>query len=200
MLDPLLVPLPESIVGERLRLKVLRAQHAQSLFDAAKESYEGLNQWYNGVLTKSDLTLAQTQVFIENCLADFYKRDFIQYGIFDLKDRLIGIGVIHHLDWTVPKGRIGYWVRASEQKKGYATEISNILTRFSFDKLSMKRLEIRTATENKGSAVIPQRLNYKHVALFEKNKTGNNGQIWDLDIWVRFDLEDLPNVKITYQS
>lgn len=174
---------------------------AKDLFAAAQESHAGLYKWYGGALTKRDLTLEKVRAYIRNGEEDFENRRFIQYGAFDnAKGRLIGLGSLHHIDWEIPKGRIGYWVRKSEEKKGYATDIAHVIARIAFEKLHFERLEIRTATGNPASSAVPKKLGYKFLTVFEKNKKGNDGELWDLEIHVRFDTNGLPPMKIAYDD
>lgn len=174
---------------------------AKDLFEAAKETAEGLNKFYSGTLAKRDLTLENTRAFIRNCDEDFEQRTFIQYGAFDNENgKPIGLGALHHIDWDIPKGRIGYWTRKSEEKKGYATDIAHVVARIAFEKLHFERLEIRTATNNPASSAVPQKLGYKFLTVFEKNKKGNNGELWDVEIHVPFDTNGLPPMKIAYDD
>ncbi len=53
------------------------------------------------------------------------------------------------------------------------------------------------AITNKASCVIPRKLRYEYLTVFEKNKAGNNGEIWDLEIHARFNTESLP--VLSYQ-
>lgn len=191
---------PLSISTPRLILRPFQARDVAPLYQAALETRDGLAQWYGGTLTQTDLTLSDVETYITACQKDFDERSFIQYGVFTLTGDLIGAGSLHHLDWPVPKGRIGYWVRATNSGKGYATEIANILTRLSFDILHMKRLEIRTAVGNTASEIVPKKLGYAFNARFEKNKVSTTGDIWDINIFVRFDTQNLPNLTISYHN
>src|SRR5262245_66348773 len=53
-----------------------------------------------------------------------------------------GVG-LHRINWQLPSFEIGYWIRTSSVGKGYATEAANALTRFSFDALNARRVELR---------------------------------------------------------
>lgn len=176
-------------------MRPLQCSDIDGLSAAAFETSVGLNKLYSGTLSKRDLTREDVGEYIEECQAGWGKRTLLTFGVFDrINDTLIGLGSLHHLDWQVPKGRVGYWVRQGEQGKGYATEIANVLTRLAFGELKLKRLEIRTAVDNQVSSVIPKRLGYKYLTVFEKNKAGNNGEIWDIEIYVRFDMNNLPDL------
>ncbi|MDD5587045.1 MAG: GNAT family N-acetyltransferase [Alphaproteobacteria bacterium] len=195
MTDSLIIELSGQLQTPRLLMRPLQCSDIDGLSAAAFETSVGLNKLYSGTLSKRDLTREDVGEYIEECQAGWGKRTLLTFGVFDrINDTLIGLGSLHHLDWQVPKGRVGYWVRQGEQGKGYATEIANVLTRLAFGELKLKRLEIRTAVDNQVSSVIPKRLGYKYLTVFEKNKAGNNGEIWDIEIYVRFDMNNLPDL------
>lgn len=191
--------IPASITTERLIFRLFEDQDSQALLDAAKESHEGLYMWFGGILSRKDLTLHNVQTYIAECQLEFQKREFLQYGVFDRKtEHLIGVGSLHHLDWTVPKGRIGYWVRKNSQGIGYATEAAHVMTLVALDQIKLERVEIRAEIRNRPSALIPKKLGYQFLTVFEKNKRGPNDDLWDLEIHVRLDTAGLPPLEITY--
>lgn len=191
--------IPEQIETPRLIMRRFKSSDTELFHEAIAESEENMTKWYNGTLAEKNVAKESIQSYVQDCITEWDDRSFIMFATFEKSTgRLIGAGSFHTLDWAVPKGRIGYLVRSSEEGKGYATEMSNALTRYAFDKLNLKRLEIRTATENKASAVIPKRLGYTFLCVFEKNKASNSGDIWDLEIHVRFDTLGLPSLDVTY--
>lgn len=193
--------IPIIVETDRILLRPLTSDDCSSLLEAATESHDGLNAFYGGALSRRDLQVEQVQCYIADCDKEFREKTFIQYGLFDkATGRLIGAGSLHHLDWSVPKGRIGYWIRKSAEGRGYATDAANILTRIAFDQLGFHRLEIRCATNNKASAAIPTRLGYSFVALFERNKVDNSGNLVDLEIYARFNEADLPPLIVNYKA
>lgn len=192
-MDPLILDLPERYETPRLILERITESHTQEFFEAVKESEQGLTSFYNGTLARKNVPLDAIAQYVRDCVTEWDDRSFIQFAVLEKEtNRFIGVGSLHHLDWAVPKGRIGYLVRKSAEGKGYATEIAAALTRYAFDVLQMKRLEIRTATINPASGKIPRRLGYQFLCVFEKNKASNYGDIWDLEIHARFDTSGLP--------
>jgi ribosomal-protein-serine acetyltransferase len=191
--------IPTSIRTHRLLLRPYEERDAEALLQATLETHEGITTWHGGTLASNDLTLERVKNFITECKKEFSDKTFIQYGAFDLESgKLIGTGSLHHLDWATPKGRIGYWIRSGEQGKGFATEIAHVLTHLALTNLTMERLEIRAEIRNPASGAIAKKLGYKYLTVFEKNKRGPNGDLWDLEIYVRHNCKDLPVLDISY--
>src|SRR4028119_1927329 len=72
-------------------------------------------------------------------------------------DTLVGSSGLHRIDWSVPKFEIGYWIRTSFTRQGYATEAVQGITAFPFEALGAQRVEIRCASENRPSARVAER-------------------------------------------
>ena len=194
-MTPLSLELPARIETSRLYLRSWQESDVDDLLAFHAESADQLHKWYGGILSKPHLSQEDALSYIRQAMASFYTRSSIEYPAFDKKsDELVGAGSLHHLDWSVPKARIGYLVRATQGGKGLATELANIMTRLAFEKLSLNRLEIRAATGNPASHKIPRKLGYEYLCVFEKNKKASDGALWDLEIHARFNAKDLPEI------
>jgi RimJ/RimL family protein N-acetyltransferase len=86
------------------------------------------------------------------------------YGLFSADEsRLVG-GSGFHLRVGADAFEIGYWIRASEDGKGLATEATAALTRVGFEVCEVDRIEIHVEPANEKSARIPQKLGYVEEA------------------------------------
>ncbi len=200
-MDPLNLNLPTKIETDRLVMRRWVADDAQPLYEFQHESWESFHKWSGGILAKKDVTQDDMKAYIDWALSGWDKRSWLEFPVFEKSaGKMIGTASFHHLDWTVPKGRIGCNVCQSEEGKGYATEIANVLTRYGFEVLQFKRLEIRCALGNPASVKIPRKLGYQFLTVFEKNKVSAAGDLWDLEIHVRFDADGLPNLNVNLEE
>jgi RimJ/RimL family protein N-acetyltransferase len=86
------------------------------------------------------------------------------YGLFSRDEsELVGGSGLHT---RVGEGafEIGYWIRASEDGKGLATEATAAITRVGFEVCGIDRIEIHVEPANEKSARIPQKLGYVEEA------------------------------------
>jgi RimJ/RimL family protein N-acetyltransferase len=197
--DPLILELPSSIETDRLIMRPWQQGDEKQLHELQQESWEQFNKWYGGVLAKEKTSKDDMKGYINGALSGWYDRSWIEFVTFEKESgKMIGTASLHHLDWSVPKGRIGYIVRNSAGGKGYATEMANVMTRLAFNFLDLKRLEIRASIENPASNKIPRKLGYQFLTVFEKNKASVNGDLWDLEIHVRFNSNNLPDVNVNW--
>ena len=76
------------------------------------------------------------------------------------RDAFVGGSGLHRIDWTIPKFEIGYWVRTRYEGKGYIHEAVEGITRFAFDVLNARRIEIRVDDRNERSWRVAERAGY----------------------------------------
>ncbi len=93
--------------------------------------------------------------------------------------RWIGGSGLHRIDWDVPRFEIGYWVRASEEGKGYITEAVHAISAFAFEPLRAERVEIRCDALNTRSAAVARRCGYTLEATLRHDCRTPDGDLRD---------------------
>ena len=68
---------------------------------------------------------------------------------------------------------IGYWIRASRVRQGFATEAAAALTRVAFERCGVDYLEIRIDPANVASLAVPAKLGYVHEATLRRRLPPN---------------------------
>lgn len=105
-----------------------------------------------------------------------------QFGIFSPDEtRFLGCVGLH------PGGapgtmEIGYWLCASAEGRGIATEATRILTNLALTRFGAARVEIRCDVRNERSAAVPRRLGY---VLEETRDEVYEGRSRRAQTWVR---------------
>ena len=86
--------------------------------------------------------------------------DFV-VGLFDDGGRVLGGAGLHARVPLNPRGwEIGYWVRSSCTKRGYATLVTQVLTAFAFDWLDADRVQILVDDANLPSARVAEKAGF----------------------------------------
>jgi ribosomal-protein-serine acetyltransferase len=62
-------------------------------------------------------------------------------------------------------GEIGYWLRTDATGQGYVTEAGRAMVDFSFDTLSLERLELVAGVENHASNRVAEKLGFRREGL-----------------------------------
>jgi RimJ/RimL family protein N-acetyltransferase len=171
---PILVVVPEEIVGDAVLLRPFRLDDAESLYEAIDESREHLEPWMPwpaGYTTVDD-----ARVNLIRAEARWILREDLMLGIFERETgRLLGGTGLHRLDWLIRSFEIGYWIRRDAEGRGYVTDAVRALTRAAFDQLAANRVAITVDTRNQRSQAVPERLGFVHEGTFHNDQLGVDG-------------------------
>lgn len=200
-MKPILIDLPLPILTDRLLLKPPTPGDGVCLNEAIIETYDQLRDTMPWAQHKP--TINDSEEFVRLAAANWILKNdtepYLPLFIFDRSTNLfLGAIGFHHIKWHVPVCEIGYWLRASYQKKGIMTEAANALTRYAFDELLMERVEIRCDITNASSKKIPERLGFIREAVLKKHRRNIDGNISDTLLYARYDKKELPPLEVTW--
>jgi RimJ/RimL family protein N-acetyltransferase len=159
MKDPILLDLPEELIGERVIVRPFRPGDGSALFEAVQGSREHILAW----LPWGDQhqTIEESELLVRRWDANWRLRESLNAAVWDRgTGRLLGGTGYPRLDWKVRRFEIGYWLRADATGKGLMTEAARLMCDFAFGPLEASRVIIRCFTDNVKSAAIPQRLGF----------------------------------------
>jgi RimJ/RimL family protein N-acetyltransferase len=180
--NPLLLELPDELVGDRVVVRPYAETDAAELWASIDESREHIAAWLPWVdsYQRPEDAIAHIRRF----RARWLLREDLVAGVFERDTpRLLGGSGLHRIDWSIRRFEIGYWLRESAVGRGYMTEAVQLLTRFAFDQLDANRVEIRMDTGNLRSRAIPERLEFVYEGCFRQGMRGMQGQPRDVDVF-----------------
>lgn len=188
------------IETERLIIRCYDPKDAELLKISIDESLEHLRPWMPWA--RNEPEILETKVDrLRKYRGEFDLGLDYKFGIFSKDQRtLIGSCGLHtRLDQNARE--IGYWINGKYVKQGYATEATTALIIVGFEIEQLDRLEIRCASDNIPSQLIPRKLGFIHEGTL-KNKTIDEGGILDdIMIWTMFRVDylqmDFSNFNIT---
>ena len=156
--NPILLNLPMPIVTQRLTLRPLQEGDGKRLFQAVDESRNNFDPWL--AWPKHVKSWEDSEKFSRQSYADYILRNSFNLGIFK-ENEFIGVCGFNYFLWHIPSAEIGYWCRASAQKKGYMQEAVHALTTYGIEEIGLKRIVITCLDDNKASAAIPEKLGFQ---------------------------------------
>jgi RimJ/RimL family protein N-acetyltransferase len=183
------IPYPLELVTERLAIRSPSRKDAEGLRDAVEESLEDLRPW----LPWADHVPALAEAE-ENCAkaAKDFKDGKDHRLHFFLKESNIFLGGsgLHRIDWSVPRFEIGYWIRSSCSGNGYVTEAVEEISRYAFEILAARRVEIKASTENENSWRVAERLGFALEGILRNDCRNTDGSLRDTRIYAKIANDD----------
>ncbi|WP_075618512.1 GNAT family N-acetyltransferase [Paenisporosarcina indica] len=144
-------------IDDELSLKLIELKDAERVFELTSNSRDYLREWLPWV----DMTIENedTVGFIKMCLRGFAENKSLNAVIL-YKGDLVGVAGFNNLNWSNKTAYIGYWLGEEYQGNGIMTRVAKALTDYALTELSLNKVEIRAAVENKKSRSIPERLGF----------------------------------------
>ncbi len=196
--DPILIGFPMPIRTLRLLIRPAMPGDGAAINAAIRETFEDLSEW---MLWAGDEP-ESVEVSEKNCriaYADFMRRENARMHAFDIETGEFRAGTGLHLDaWEIPKFTIGYWVKKGSQNQGYATEVTNALTRYSFGALNARRVGITHAAGNDRSQRVIEKCGFELEGRLRLDHRLPGGRVADTMVYSRLDLEGLEPLDVTW--
>ena len=85
---------------------------------------------------------------------------------------------------------IGYWCRKRFQRQGYITESTEAITKFAFEVLGAKRVEIRVDPNNVRSRRIPERLGFELEGTLRNDALSTSGELRNTLVFAKIQMPD----------
>lgn len=168
MTPPILHDFPESFETERLLIRCPQPGDGAVMNAAVAESLESLLPWLPWA--EKVPTLEESEELARRMRCHFLERSDLVFSLFRKEDgAYVGGSGLHRIAWDIPRFEIGYWCRKSREGQGYITEAARGLTRFSFETLGAKRVEIRCAEGNVRSRRVAERAAFTLEAVMRNN-------------------------------
>jgi RimJ/RimL family protein N-acetyltransferase len=175
---PILRDVPERIISDRLELRAVTAGVGEIVNAAIVESEKELARFMPWAIPCPQVR--DTEEWCRQAHAKFIRREQLHYHFY-LKStgEFVGSVGLFNIDWNVPRGEIGYWLRTSQQGKGYMTEAVKGLVRVAFQELGFERLEIRCDDANPRSGAVAERCGFTLDVFLRRFARDNNGALRD---------------------
>lgn len=122
-----------------------------------------------------------SKLFIEDRMALAEKKECFTFLLFDQTTTLmIAQIIIFHIDWTIPKGELGYHIDSNWQGKGITSRFVEIVSEYAFNQLGFNKLFMRTQDVNIASKRIAEKNNFIQEGLLRKDFRNNKNELVDV--------------------
>jgi len=181
---------PTELETERLILRALTPRDARALHEAVTASYPELHRWMPWA--KAPYGIEDARRFCAFAQRRFEEGlDFHVLLVLAADRSIIGSAGLQTREPDVPSFEIGYWLHTAYVGRGFVTEAVRALTRFGFDRLGGRRLELRIDDRNRRSQAVAERLGYEWESTFRSDHRDNLGELGDTRIYAMFSAGQL---------
>lgn len=183
-MNPVLLDIPDSFETERLFIRVRKDGDELKINEAVVETYEYLNKWIPSV--DHIPSIEETKEHIRRSISKFILRQALDFIIF-LKNSNTFIGSIGttRIEWNIPLVELGYWIRKSHQGKGYASEALEGMTKYAFELINAKRVELRVDPKNIASIKVAEKLGFGLEGILKNEFYSKSEGVCDTAIYAK---------------
>jgi RimJ/RimL family protein N-acetyltransferase len=154
------MPSPVQLRGRRVVLRSYRPTDAQVVWAAIEESRPSLARWV------PDIGRRRSMAEVEHALAGLtHDQDRGARLIFGVWERgsgqFLGEVGLYEFDPGTGRGEVGYWIRRTASRQGYATQALSTLLTYAKAELGLHRFEAHIASDNAASRRLAERLGFR---------------------------------------
>jgi RimJ/RimL family protein N-acetyltransferase len=142
-------------------------EDAQPCFEAIIESMDELMPWM--FWCHADLVFSEIEGWVESRSQAWLNDTDYDFAILDCdQGAFIGNCGLVRVDLQNRRAELGYWIRTSQTRQGFATQASRLALQFAFEVLNLNRIEILIATDNKNSQKVAEKLGAKQEGILRQ--------------------------------
>jgi RimJ/RimL family protein N-acetyltransferase len=167
---------PYRVVTERLVLRCWEPRDAALLKEAIDSSLGHLRPWMPWAHDEPQ-TIEQKVQLLRGFRGQFDLGQNFVYAIFSPDEsEVVGGSGLHPRAGDEISLEIGYWIRASATRRGYATEATAALARVGLELCGADRIDIRVDPANETSAAVPRKLGFVEEGLLRRRLLERPGE------------------------
>lgn len=176
---------PVELETRRLVLRCPRAGDGGVVHASVVESLAALRRFPASLpWALEEPTVEASERYCREACADFTGRKAFAFLAFAKGggDHVANLA-LHHVEWTVPKCELGYWVRSSFAGRGLMTEAAAALIAFGFGPLGMRRIEALPESGNHASRRVCERAGLELEGIRRNDRAEPDGSLVDTCVY-----------------
>lgn len=173
-MNPLTLDIPQRLETERLVSRLPTLGDVQVVAASVQASIEQLHAWLPWA--KRDYGVDDATEWIHRTLAQWHLRQGVPYLLWHDDVHIGNIGLFD-IDWDVPRGEIGYWLRTDYVGRGLMTEACHAVTNLALETLGLNRVIITSSDANRRSWSVAERCGYTLEGVMRNARRHSDGSL-----------------------
>ena len=186
--DPILIDLPEVILGEKVLLRPWKPGDGAELFATVEECRDYLREympWADNHTSTND-----SEAYARRTYTKWILREDLAVAMFSVETgELLGASGLHRINWNVPSFEIGYWLAEKHQGHGYVTEAVWLLLQLAFNTLEAQRVVLQCNPKNLKSEAVARRIGFRYEGLQQNWGRMPDGGLFDTHLFALNSVE-----------
>ena len=184
--QPILLDVPDELATARLHMRCPRAGDGEVVHASVLESVAALRRFPASLpWAIAEPTVDASETYCREAHARFVRREALSYLVFLRQSREhVGNVAIHDVDWSVPKGELGYWCRSRLAGQGLMSEAVLALTELGMS-LGLRRIQALTDDENAASCRLLERVGYSLEGVLRHERSAPAGEPRNTRVYAR---------------
>lgn len=172
---------PEQFETDRLVVRCPRPGDGRRVHEAVVETLDHLRAWPASLpWAMAEPTEDASETYCRQSQVEYLaRRGFAMLLLRRSDGALVGSSGLHHIDWDVPAGEVGYWCRRREQGQGYIAEAVLGITAFAARHLGLRRIVSKPDALNGPSCRVAERAGYALEGVMRHERRAPDGTMRD---------------------
>jgi ribosomal-protein-alanine N-acetyltransferase len=164
-------------------IEPIHEKYAWRICDFVTVNLERLKRYFPKTL-EQNLTPTLSQIFVEQKLREFQNKEEFLFVLKEKEKRtVIGLVYVKKMDWGKRIAELAYCIGYQYEGKGWMTQSVAELSRFSFDDLGLKTLQIISHKSNKASIKVAEKCGYIWKETLLKEHTPPDEAALDMELY-----------------
>jgi ribosomal-protein-alanine N-acetyltransferase len=169
--------------AENFIIDQLIPNDANHLHQFMMDNYERLQRYFPVTLS-SNATLEKAIEYIEIKNNQIVEKSNFTFAIRNKKsEEIAGLIILKKTDWDKKQGEMAYCIGSEYEKKGVTTFAVKEMTKFAFDELKLKTIQIISHKTNFGSVKVAQNNGYLWQRTLLNEFTPTNEKPLDMELY-----------------
>ena len=161
----------------------LKAEDAKSLSEMMVSNSERFKRYFPITLSKN-VSLEASQKYIIDKEVECQSKSEFTFAIKTLdRPEIIGIIIIKEIDWNIKQGEFAYCIDSNYENKGWMSKAINAVSKYAFEILGLKKLQIIVHKDNIGSSKVAQKCNFVWKKTLLEEYTPPNDIPLDMELY-----------------
>lgn len=180
---PALFTADTAILTTRTLIRRFREGDGKAFYDLVQNNHSYLEDHFPDLI-KGIIDSDSAEIFVRQKIAHWLLQSEYTFGIWDNDSaKLIGYFQFLHIDWTVPRAELVYFLNHEHTGKGMMTEVLARMVQYGFMELHINKLALKTLQDNYPSQRLARKVGFRREGDLRNEFRKPSGALFDLMVF-----------------